>query len=80
MLCWSSELHQNQMTFYRDCQTLSVEGGGSIVCYQDLQAAAGGGGCLGDDQGAVSSHHFLPAHVGADRGGIRDAEEAEPAS
>lgn len=66
--------------FYRDHETLSVEGGGSIICYQDLQAAAGGGGRLGDDQGAVGSHHFLSAHVSADRGGIRDTQETEPAS
>lgn len=65
---------------YRGHETLSVEGGGSIICYQDLQAAAGGGGRLGDDQGAVGSRHFLSAHVGADRGGIRDTEKTEPAS
>lgn len=62
------------------CEILSVEGGGSFICYQDLQAAAGGGGGLGDDQGAVGSHHFLSAHIVADCGGIRDAEETEPAS
>lgn len=64
---------------YSDCETLSVVGGGSIIRHQDLQAAAGGGGRLGDDQGAVGSDHFLAAHVGADRGGIRDPEETEPA-
>lgn len=71
---------KNPKPIYKAHETLSVEGGGSSICSQDLQAAAGGGGRLGDDQGAVGSHHFLSAHVGADRGGIRDAEETEPAS
>lgn len=59
---------------------MSVEGGGTNIRYQDFQAAAGGGGRLGDEQGAVSSHNFLPAHIDSHRGGIRDAEETEPAS
>ena len=63
-----------------DLTLLSVQGGGTIVRHRDLQAAADGGGRLGDDQGAVGPHHFLPAHVGAHRGGIRDSEETEPAS
>lgn len=59
---------------------LSVPGGGSVFCYRDVQAAAGGGGCLGDDQRAVGPHHFLPAHIRAHSGRIRDSEKTEPAS
>lgn len=59
---------------------LSVPGGGSVFCYRDVQAAASGGGCLGDDQRAVGPHHFLPAHICAHSGRIRDSEKTEPAS
>lgn len=58
---------------------LSVPGGGSVFCYRDVQAAAGGGGCLGDDQRAVGPHHFLHAHIRAHSGRIRDSEKTEPA-
>lgn len=58
----------------------SVPGGGSVFCYRDVQAAAGGGGCLGDDQRAVGTHYFLPAHIRAHSGRIRDSEKTEPAS
>lgn len=59
---------------------LSLPGGGSVFCYRDIQAAAGGGGHLGDDQRAVGPHHFLPAHICAHSGRIRDSEKTEPAS
>ena len=49
---------------------LSVEGGGTFICHRDVQAAASRGGHLGDDQGAVSPHHFLAAYVGAHCGRI----------
>lgn len=58
---------------------LSVEGGGTFIRHRDVQAAASWGGHLGDDQGAVSPHHFLAAHVGAHCGRIWDSEETEPA-
>lgn len=56
------------------------EGGGPIICYGYVQAAAGRGGHVGDDQGAVSAHHFLHADVGAHCGGVWNPEETEPAS
>lgn len=50
-----------------------VEGGGTILFYGDVQAAAGRGGRPGDDQGVVSPHHFFHANIGAHRGGIRNS-------
>lgn len=49
---------------------LSAVGGGTIVHYRDVQAVAGGGRRLGDDQGAVGPHHLLHTHIGADCGGV----------
>lgn len=62
-----------------DCSGPCPPGGGTVVRHRDVQAAAGRGGRLGDDQRAVGSHHVRHAHLRAHRGGIRDSEEAEPA-
>lgn len=49
---------------------LSVEGGRTFIRHRDVQAAAGRGRHLGDDQGAVSPHHLLAAHICAHCGRI----------
>ena len=55
-------------------------GGRQVIHRRDLQTADGRGGRLGDVKRALGSNHFLSTHCYCDGGGLRDAEESEPAS
>nr|XP_020476723.1 solute carrier family 25 member 44-like isoform X2 [Monopterus albus] len=63
----SNRLHHHQP---HGCCSSESTGGGTIICYRDVQATAGRGGRPGVDQGAVSPRHFLLADIVAHRGGI----------